>query len=57
MPENFNKCKQNGGKIRTISGPSKQFGLEKNEYMHVCFLNNEMFRGHKHKSRDDNENK
>lgn len=36
MPLEFNKCRTNSGKLRTISGPNKLYGLEKGEYMHVC---------------------
>ena len=51
MPEAFLKCVRNGGRVRTISGKSKRFGLEKDEYMHVCFLNGEMFLGEKKKKK------
>lgn len=45
MPEAFEKCQRNGGRVRTISGPNEKFGLGKGEYMHVCFLKGEMHRG------------
>lgn len=45
MPRDFNICRRNGGKIRTVSGPNKQYGLGPHEYMHVCVLNNEVYKG------------
>lgn len=47
MPAGFDKCKKDGGRIRTVKGPDKKFGLAKGEYMHVCFLGSQMFRGYK----------
>jgi hypothetical protein len=46
MPPAFDKCRENGGKIRTVSGPNKDHGLKKNEYVHVCILNGETYRGY-----------
>jgi hypothetical protein len=52
MPRAFDKCQQDGGKIRTISGSSeanrKRFGLSKSQYIKVCFLNGKSFLGEKH---------
>jgi hypothetical protein len=45
MSAEFDKCVKNGGKVRTISGPDKQFGVKEGQYLHVCFLNGEMYRG------------
>lgn len=36
MPEGFERCRKAGGKIRTVVGPSRRWGLEKGEYMHIC---------------------
>ena len=36
MPAEFDACRSSGGKIRTISGPDKQWGLGDNEYLHIC---------------------
>lgn len=44
-PENFDKCVRNKGRVRTITGPDKKFGLEKNEYRHACFIRGEMHLG------------
>lgn len=49
MPAGFDRCRAGGGRIRTISGPNKQFGLAAGEYMHVCFLKGQMHRGEKKK--------
>ena len=48
MPEAFEKCIRNKGRVRTISGPSRQFGLKKGQYMPVCFIGGSMHRGEKH---------
>lgn len=45
MPAGFDKCKSNGGAIRTVSGPDKKYGLQKGEYVHVCILKGEFHRG------------
>ena len=37
MPEAFDACHRAGGRIRTISGPNKQFGVPAGYYLHVCF--------------------
>lgn len=47
MPADFEKCVKNGGRVRTISGPNKQYGLKKGEYLHVCFMKGEMHMGEK----------
>lgn len=38
MPEAFDMCRKNGGKIRTISLPH-------GKYMHVCYLNGRSYQG------------
>lgn len=56
MPEAFDKCAATKGRrIRTISGPNKQFGLGKGEYVHVCFLGKKMFRGNVKKKTADHD--
>jgi len=45
MPEAFEKCRRNGGKIRTVSGPNKEHGLKENQYVHYCVIQGESFRG------------
>jgi len=43
MPEDFEKCRAEGGKIRTKS-------LGKGRYMHICFKDGKSFAGEvKHK--------
>ena len=46
MPEAFDNCVSQGGRVRRISGPNKRFGLSKNQYLNICFKEGEMFRGH-----------
>jgi hypothetical protein len=36
MPKAFEKCVKNGGKVRTVSGPSKKHGLDDGEYVKYC---------------------
>lgn len=57
MPEGFDKCRRNGGRIVTVSGPDKHWGLGKDEYMAVCWLNNEPFRGEIHKKKEQSDGK
>ena len=45
MPADFEKCVAEGGRVRTLSGPDKEHGLEKNQYMHICFKGGESFAG------------
>jgi len=45
MPIEFDKCRQSGGKLRTISGPNKAYGLASGEYMHICIKNGKVIKG------------
>jgi hypothetical protein len=38
MPAAFEKCRAEGGKIRTMS-------LSKGRYMHICYLNGKSYSG------------
>jgi len=50
MPKDFERCVKQGGRVRTVAGPSKAFGLSAGQYMHFCFLNGKSYRGEvKHK--------
>jgi len=58
MPAGFDRCRDNGGKIRTISGPNKHFNVGKGKYLHVCILNGNIHRGEvksKKKKEKDND--
>lgn len=46
MPKAFEQCRKNGGRIRTISGPNKQWNLKQGEFVHVCFDGKGAHRGH-----------
>ena len=46
MPEAFDKCRRDGGKIRTVSGPNIMAGLKKGQYKHICILNNKVHPGY-----------
>jgi len=52
MPEDFDKCVNNGGKVRRISGPNKHWGLEEGDYMNVCIRAGEFHRGEVHKKKE-----
>jgi len=45
MPADYERCIRNGGKVRTVSGPNKEHGLEKGEYVTYCILNGKSYRG------------
>jgi len=45
MPADFTKCISDGGRVRTISGPNKKFGLSKQQYVAFCFKDGKSFRG------------
>ena len=51
MPRAFENCIKKGGRVKRISGPNKKFGLKAGEYINVCFLNDKMYRGEKHKKK------
>ena len=46
MPEAFEKCRENGGRVRTISGPSDQFNIPTGQYRRICILNGKIHRRH-----------
>lgn len=52
MPERFSVCERNGGRIRTVSGPAKEHGLGRDEYVRYCYLNGESYRGEVHKKKE-----
>lgn len=45
MPAGFDACRKGGGRIRTMSGPNKKFGLGAGQFMRVCFNDSGMHRG------------
>jgi hypothetical protein len=45
MPAEFVACVNGGGKVRTVSGPSKEHGLKAGEYVRFCTLNGKTHRG------------
>ena len=51
MPKDFEKCVQSGGKVRTVSGPSKEHGLENDEYVKYCYKGGKSYRGHVQKNK------
>ena len=45
MPADFEKCRAQGGKIRTVSGPSEEHELSAGEYVHYCYRKGKSYRG------------
>jgi len=46
MPKAFEDCVSSGGKVRTVSGPNKQFGLKSGQYRHICIKGGKVHLGH-----------
>lgn len=45
MPAAFDNCVKKGGRVRTVTGPNKRYGLKAGEYVHVCILAGNFYRG------------
>jgi len=45
MPADFMKCISDGGKIWTVTGPNKKFGLKKNQYRKFCSKGGKTYSG------------
>lgn len=57
MPADFDRCVENGGKVRTVSGPNKEHGLKKGEYVRYCTIDGKSYRGEvKQKSKSNMSN-
>lgn len=57
IPKAFEDCVKRGGKVRTVSGPSKKHGLEKNEYVKYCSIDGKTYRGEVKKKKTNNNSK
>ena len=58
MPSGFDRCEKMGGRVRTISGPNKRFGLKAGQYIHVCFdKKGNMHRGYEKTKGQENKEK
>ena len=54
MPPEFVWCtNQKGSRTRTISGPSKKFGLKKGEYIRICYFKGKSYLGEKAKKKEE----
>lgn len=51
MPKEFEDAVKAGGRVRTISGPNKQFGLSAGEYVRIVFHKGKMIRGEVHSNK------
>jgi len=45
MPASFINCVKQGGRVKTIKGKNKKYGLEKGQYRYICFLDKKMYLG------------
>jgi phage I-like protein len=45
FPADFERCVRQGGRVRTISGPNKEHGLSKDEYVKYCYKDGKSYRG------------
>lgn len=46
MPAGFEACVAGGGRVRRVSGPNKEHGLKKDEYVNYCYdKKGDSFRG------------
>lgn len=52
MPESFAQCRTKGGKIKTIKGPNKDYGLLEGQYLHVCILDGKEYLGEKKQKKE-----
>ena len=52
MPKAFDTCVNGGGRVRTLSGPSKKFGLKTGEFRRICFKDGESNLGEIKKKKD-----
>jgi len=47
MPAGFERCRRQGGQIRTVKGPNKRWKVPAGRYRHICFLpNGKTYKGH-----------
>ncbi len=46
MPEDFERCVNKGGRVRRVSGPDKEHGLQQGEYVNYCYDSQGSHRGH-----------
>ena len=48
MPESFERCRRNGGRIRTMR-------MKDGKYIHICYLNGKAYRGEVKQKKDGGE--
>lgn len=51
MPAGFDRCRAAKGRIVTVTGPSKRYGLKTGEYKHICIKSGEFHQGEVKKKR------
>lgn len=45
MSQQFLQCVNDNGRVRRFSGPNKEHGLKKGEYVNICFKDGKAHRG------------
>lgn len=45
MPAKFLKCIKDGGRVWTVTGPSKRHGLKRNQYRKYCAKDGKIYPG------------
>ena len=53
MPKAFVVCVKKNGRVRTVSGPSKDHGLKEGEYQRFCYLGEDSFAGEIKKTKEE----
>jgi len=53
MPAGFDRCVNNNGRVRRVSGPNKEHGLAAGEYVNFCYINGKSYRGHTKKKKKE----
>lgn len=46
MPKDFERCIQNGGKVKTVKGPNKEHKLKEGQFVKFCTLQGKTYKGY-----------
>lgn len=56
MPKGFENCVKRGGRVKRVSGPDKDHGLKKDEYVNYCYIDGKSYRGEVKKKKSTKNN-